>query len=56
MPRIRTECTGMPATIAPRAPAATTVVVGSGAQSPDAAAMRLAVRTAVPEGASIFWS
>ena len=32
------------------------LVVGSSAQSFDAAAMRCAVSTAVPDGASIFWS
>ena len=46
----------MRSTVAPRAPAATTVVVGSSAHSLDAAAIRFAVATAVPEGASIFWS
>ena len=40
----------------PRAPASTSVVVGSGAHSVDAAAMRSAVRMAVPDGASIFSS
>ena len=44
-----------PATAAePRA--TTLLVVGSGAQSPEAAAMRSAVCIAVPDGASIFWS
>ena len=50
------EWTGMPLTVPPRAPSATTVVVGSSLQSFDAAAMRCAVSTAVPDGASTFWS
>ena len=37
-------------------PRATTVVVGSAAQSLDAAAIRSAVSIAVPDGASAFWS
>ena len=40
----------------PRAPATGVSVVGSSAQSPDAAAIRSAVAMAVPDGASIFWS
>ena len=56
-PRSRTECTRIPpAPSPPRAPSATVFVVGSGAQSADAAAMRSAVCIAVPDGASIFWS
>ena len=46
----------MPLTRPPRAPSATTLVVGSSLQSFDAAAMRCAVSIAVPDGASIFWS
>ena len=46
----------MPSTSPPRAPSATTFVVGSSLQSFDAAAMRCAVRIAVPDGASILWS
>ena len=41
---------------APRAPGSTSVVVGSGAQSAEAAAIRSAVRMAVPDGASILLS
>src|SRR3546814_19962112 len=41
---------------APRAPGITSVTVGSGAQSGEAAALRSTVRIAVPGGASTFWS
>jgi len=40
----------------PRVPSTTVFVVGSPAQSDDRAAIRSAVYTAVPDGASIFWS
>ncbi len=56
-PRRRTECTRMPSSVTPpRAPSRTVFVVGSDAQSPDAAAIRSAVSIAVPDGASTFWS
>ena len=50
-----TEWIGIPSISPPRAPGVITVVVGSSAQSLDAAAMRCAVSAAVPDGASIFW-
>ena len=55
-PRRRTECTRMPAGAAARRGrrAAPRCVVGSGAQSADAAAIRSTVRIAVPDGASIL--
>ena len=52
-PRRRTACTGMPpAPLPPRAPAATSSSVGSGAHRSLAAAMRATVAIAVPDGAS----
>ena len=57
MPRMRTEWTRIPAAPAPpRAPATTSSVVGSGAHSDDAAAMRATVASAVPDGASALLS
>ncbi len=51
----RTECTRMGPALPPRAPLTTSSLVGSSIQSSDAAAMRSAVSTAVPDGASTFW-
>ena len=57
MPRIRTEWTRMPPRpTPPRAPATTSSVVGSGAHSGDAAAIRATVASAVPDGASTLLS
>ena len=56
-PRSRTEWIGMPpGERPPRAPSTTSVVVGSGAQRSDAAAIRSAVSIAVPDGASTLAS
>ena len=55
IPRSRTEWTWMPPTATPpRAPSTTVLVVGSSPHCPEAAAIRSAVRMAVPEGASIL--
>ena len=54
-PAIRTACTGMPSTVAPRAPSGSCVVASGPGPTPAsarAAAIICAVRVAVPEGAS----
>ena len=52
-PASRTECTGIPSTSAPRAPAsACDVASGLGGRPFRASAMSFAVRAAVPDGAS----
>ena len=58
-PDRRTEWTRMSSTLAPRAPATSCLVATGGAPRPAlarASAITAAVRSAVPDGASIFWA
>ena len=58
-PASRTECTWISSTVAPRAPASSSFVASGGAPRPAAdraSPIRPAVRSAVPEGASILFA